>query len=90
MFFDSDFILRQNSPNIWNRDYQNLTSSADDICIPRKRQAPLDGNHGELVGLPASATHDLDAARDVLARIKLQDGTILAEFQRYVLFNFDV
>lgn len=30
----------------------------------------------------ATATHDLDAAQDVLARTKLQDGTILAEFQR--------
>jgi hypothetical protein len=30
----------------------------------------------------ASATRDLDAARDVLAKTKLRDGTILAEFQR--------
>ena len=29
----------------------------------------------------ATATHDLDAAQDVLVRTKLQDGTILAEFQ---------
>ena len=25
MFFDSDFILRRNSPNIWNRDYVTTT-----------------------------------------------------------------
>lgn len=30
----------------------------------------------------ATATHDLDAARDVLSKTKLRDGTILAEFQR--------
>ena len=30
----------------------------------------------------ATAMHDLEAARDVLGRTKLRDGTILAEFQR--------
>lgn len=30
----------------------------------------------------ATATRDLDAARDVLSKTKLRDGTILAEFQR--------
>ena len=30
----------------------------------------------------ATATHDLEAAREVLAKIKLRDGSILAEFQR--------
>lgn len=30
----------------------------------------------------ANATRDLDAARDVLAKTKMRDGTILAEFQR--------
>jgi hypothetical protein len=35
----------------------------------------------EAVGA-ATATQDLEAARDVLGRTKLRDGTILAEFQR--------
>jgi len=30
----------------------------------------------------ATATHDLEAARDVLAKMKLRDSSILAEFQR--------
>jgi len=30
----------------------------------------------------ATATRDLEAAREVLAKMKLQDGSILAEFQR--------
>jgi hypothetical protein len=30
----------------------------------------------------ASATQDLDAARDILGKTKFRDGTILAEFQR--------
>ena len=30
----------------------------------------------------ATATRDLDAARDVLAKTKLRDGSILTEFQR--------
>jgi hypothetical protein len=30
----------------------------------------------------ATATQDLDAARDVLAKTKLRDGSILTEFQR--------
>jgi hypothetical protein len=30
----------------------------------------------------ATATHDLEAARAVLAKTKLRDGSILAEFQR--------
>ena len=30
----------------------------------------------------ATATRDIEAAREVLAKTKLQDGSILAEFQR--------
>ena len=30
----------------------------------------------------ATATHDIEAAREVLAKMKLRDGSILAEFQR--------
>ena len=30
----------------------------------------------------ATSTHDLDAAREVLSKTKLRDGSILAEFQR--------